>query len=180
MPQRRLCEWCKYQRKGKKQFKMSLNKINLMNKTGIRRVLLHNGGFCNGCITERIFSTYIEVTSFPFVRKPILFRKWEKTLDIFSTFIFYHRAVMKQDHYMTHFFELRKHRFVMQPLQYTPLCSSTIGRILFMLIRSSTFSVWIAKMKLFTVKVYYFSPSLLAQVSKNVFAMVPTLIILLC
>jgi hypothetical protein len=40
----------------------------------------------------------------------------KKTLDFVITLIFYHRAVLKLDYYMTLFVELCKHRFVMQPL----------------------------------------------------------------
>jgi hypothetical protein len=42
------------------------------------------------------------LTSFPFTRKPILFKHF-KNITIFITFIFSHKAVVKQDHYMTPF-----------------------------------------------------------------------------
>ncbi len=54
---------------------------------------------CNCCITKRFFL----LASFPIIRKPIVFRKWQIFLRFFlalSSFIF--EAVLKQDHYMTH------------------------------------------------------------------------------
>jgi hypothetical protein len=59
---------------------------------------------------------------------------------IFVTFIFYHREVLKQDHYT--FIELYKNRFVMKPLQNPPLCSSTLNTVhVFILL----FLVFVAK-----------------------------------
>jgi hypothetical protein len=57
------------------------------------------------------------------------------TLDFLITVIFYQGAVVKQDHYMTLWLSCANiHRFVMQPLQNPPLCSSTQKRsILFQL-----------------------------------------------
>ncbi len=51
------------------------------------------------------------------MRKPIL--EHDKNHEV----IFHHRAVVKQELYMT-FVMLFKHRFVMQPLKNPPLCSS--------------------------------------------------------
>ncbi len=68
-------------------------------------LLRHNAGFYNGCITKSL--------SFFFRRKPTSFRKWQKIY--FFTFIFYHRAVTKQDHYMTHllsYVKIKKCRLV--------------------------------------------------------------------
>jgi hypothetical protein len=55
--------------------------------------------------------------SFLFMRKPIL--EHDKNHKV----IFHHRAVVKQELYMT-FVMLFKHRFVTQPLKNPPLCSS--------------------------------------------------------
>jgi hypothetical protein len=40
--------------------------------------------------------------------------------------IFYHREIVKQDHFYDIFLELCKRRFVMQPLQNPPFCRSTV------------------------------------------------------
>ncbi len=80
-------------------------------------VLLHNGGFCNGCISK---------PSFPFTRKPILCRLWKKIITFFINLIFYHREILKLDHFMTLSLGLCQHRSVMQPQQNPPFCSSTV------------------------------------------------------
>ncbi len=80
-------------------------------------MLLPNGGFCHGCIL------YLLLISSPFIRKLLLFRKWQKHY-IFYCFHLFFIAVLKQDNFMTHFSEFCKHRFVMQPLQNPTLCSS--------------------------------------------------------
>ncbi len=54
-----------------------LKNFQLLNKTV---VLLHNGGFCNGCITKRILLLQLR---FPFTRKPILCRLWQKILHFY-------------------------------------------------------------------------------------------------
>ncbi len=56
-------------------------------------VLLHNGGVCNGCITNG-FGTY----------KLSLHKENEYYQEntLFLTFLFYNRTVVKQDHFMTH------------------------------------------------------------------------------
>ncbi len=41
-------------------------------------LLLHNSGFYNGCITNRIYN----LKAFPSLRKPILIREWQKTLYV--------------------------------------------------------------------------------------------------
>jgi hypothetical protein len=67
--------------------------------------------------------------SFPFIGKPTLFTvDHDEKHHIFITFIFYHREVLKQDHYT--FIELNKNRFVMKPLQNPTLCSSTQNTVL--------------------------------------------------
>jgi hypothetical protein len=41
-------------------------------------------------------------SSFSFRRKPISFRKLQTAIIFFIAFSFYHRAVVKKDHYMIH------------------------------------------------------------------------------
>jgi hypothetical protein len=48
-----------------------------------------------------------------------------KNITFFINLIFYHRKVVKLDHFYNTFIELCKHRSVMQPLQNPPFCSST-------------------------------------------------------
>jgi hypothetical protein len=67
----------------------------------------------------------LSIINFPFIRKPILFRKWQKRY-IFITSIFNHRAVVKQDHYMTTTVELGKHILWCSHCKiHSSFCSST-------------------------------------------------------
>jgi hypothetical protein len=52
-------------------------------------------------------------------KKANISKKLTKAIGFLMTLTFYQRAVVKQDQYIT-----RKHRFVMQPFQNLPLCSS--------------------------------------------------------
>jgi hypothetical protein len=60
------------------------------------------------------------------VKTNIIQKMTKGTLNFLITFIFYQRAVVKHDHYMTLWLSCANiHRFVTQPLQNPPLCSST-------------------------------------------------------
>jgi hypothetical protein len=50
----------------------------------------------------------------------------QNIIFIFIYLIFFHREIVKLDHFMTLVLELCKHRSVMQPLQNSPFCSSTV------------------------------------------------------
>jgi hypothetical protein len=50
-----------------------------------------------------------------------------KNITIYIYLIFYHREIVTRSFYGT-FLELCEHRFVTQPLQNPPFCSSTIVR----------------------------------------------------
>ncbi len=81
-------------------------------------VLLHNGGFCNGCITLWILLSKLSLHRITMQH----YLDHDEKHHIFITSIFYPREVLKQDHYT--FIELHKNRFVMRPLQNPSLCSS--------------------------------------------------------
>ncbi len=58
-----------------------------------------------------------------------------KNIRIFIYFIFYHKEIVKLDHFMTLSFELCKHSSVMQPLQNPPFCvSTTVTYVVYLLI----------------------------------------------
>ncbi len=84
-------------------------------------VLLHNRGFCNDDRTD------FALTSLPFVRKPILCRTMTKNITIFIYLIFYHREMVKLDHFNTVLWcgLFKIHRFVAVPRSFgTSLCSA--------------------------------------------------------
>jgi hypothetical protein len=65
-------------------------------------------------------------TNFVFMSIPLA-PEHDKKHKIFDYFhFFYHRAVVKQDHYTTHVIVLFQHSFVMQPSQNSPLHCSTV------------------------------------------------------
>ncbi len=55
--------------------------------------LLHNGVFCNGCITKRILLCFHKKTN--------IMQIMTKNITIFIFLIFYHREIVKLDHFMT-------------------------------------------------------------------------------
>jgi hypothetical protein len=106
-------------------------------------VLLHNGGFCNGCITQNGF-----ISKKLFLRKKIKIiqemRNYIRFFRYFHLSVFFHqRAVVKQDHCMDTIVEFGTLRFLMQPLQNLLLCSSTtratMDDIPFAILNSSNF-----------------------------------------
>ncbi len=66
--------------------------LYISRSTNLKMVLLHNSGSWNGCTPKR----NLNLISFPFTVKPILFRKWQENIT------FYRKAVVKQDHCMAH------------------------------------------------------------------------------
>jgi hypothetical protein len=58
-----------------------------------------NIGSWNAYVTKKVWF----FMSFPFIRKPILFRTRQKNIKLLITLIFYHRAIVKQGHYMKNF-----------------------------------------------------------------------------
>ncbi len=78
------------------------------------RLLLHNGGFWNGCITKRI----LLLQAFHPQETHILCRLWQKILNfLFINSIFYYREIVKLD-ILWHFL------WVMQ----TPFCNAAIAK----------------------------------------------------
>ncbi len=71
--------------------------------------------------------TDFALTSFPFIRKPILCRLWQKILQFYLFNSWSERNCETRSFYHT-FLEICKHRSVMQPLQNPPFCSSTPKR----------------------------------------------------
>jgi hypothetical protein len=57
--------------------------------------LLHNGGFCNGSITKRICFDKLSIH-----KKPNIMQIMTKNITIFIYLIFYHREIVKLDHFM--------------------------------------------------------------------------------
>jgi hypothetical protein len=60
-------------------------------------------------------------------RKTNIMQIMTKNIKIFIFLIFYHKEIVKLDHFMKFFLELCKHSSVMQPLQNPPFCSSTVS-----------------------------------------------------
>ncbi len=72
--------------------------------------------------------TEFDLTSFPFIEKPITIVQNMEKHYILITFIFCHRAVVKIDHYMVHLLRyLSKFRFLMHAFRDLPLCMCTSG-----------------------------------------------------
>jgi hypothetical protein len=61
-------------------------------------VLLHNGGFCNDCITKWILLLLASIH-----KKTNIMQIMTKNITIFIYLIFYHREIVKLDHFMTLF-----------------------------------------------------------------------------
>jgi hypothetical protein len=83
-------------------------------------------GFFNDKIAPGVLEdrkTDLVLQSFPFKQNPVILNFFLNY--IFYNFNFFHRAVVKQDHYLCHIVELCIHCFVMQPFQNPALCSST-------------------------------------------------------
>ncbi len=57
------------------------------------KVLLHNGGFCSGCITKRILLLQAFLST-------NIMQIMTKNITIFIYLIFYQREIVKQDHFM--------------------------------------------------------------------------------
>ncbi len=62
-------------------------------------------------------------------KKTIITQNMTRNIILLIAFIFYQRAVVKQNHYNDTFVELFNHRLVMQLLQNTPLCSSIVQTV---------------------------------------------------
>ncbi len=61
-------------------------------------VLLQNGGFCNGgCITKRI----LLLQAFHSLKKTNIMQIMTKNITFFINLIFYHKEIVKLDHFMT-------------------------------------------------------------------------------
>ncbi len=60
-------------------------------------VLLHNGGFCNGCVTKRV----LLLQAFHSQETNIMQIMTKNITFFFINLIFYQREIMKQDHFMT-------------------------------------------------------------------------------
>jgi hypothetical protein len=61
-----------------------------------KTVLLHNGGFCNGCITKRILLLQAFRS-----QENQNYAGYGKKYYIFINLIFYHREIVRLDHFMT-------------------------------------------------------------------------------
>jgi hypothetical protein len=59
-------------------------------------LLLHNGGFCNGCITKRILLLQAFHS-----QENQYYADYDKQYYIFINLIFYHREIVKLDHFLT-------------------------------------------------------------------------------
>ncbi len=59
-------------------------------------VLLHNGGFCNGCITKRI----LLLQAFHSQGNQY-YADYDKKITFLIHLIFYHKEIVKLDHFMT-------------------------------------------------------------------------------
>ncbi len=70
-----------------------LKTFQLSNKT---MVLLLNGGFCNGCITKRILLLQAFHS-----QENQYYADYDKNITFFINSIFYHRKIVKLDHFMT-------------------------------------------------------------------------------
>jgi hypothetical protein len=60
----------------------------------LKKVLLHNGGFCNGCITKRILLLQDLLS-----KKTNIMQIMAKNIPIFINLIFYHRENVKLVHF---------------------------------------------------------------------------------
>ena len=76
-------------------------------------VLLHNSGFCNGYITQRIFT----LSSFPFIKKINIIQPRQKTLRSFYYFNLLLLSNCETRSLYDIILELSKNCFVVQPLQ---------------------------------------------------------------
>ncbi len=59
-------------------------------------VMLHNGGFCNGCITKRILLLQAFHS-----QENQYYADYDKKYYIFIYLFFYHREIVKLDHFVT-------------------------------------------------------------------------------
>jgi hypothetical protein len=62
-------------------------------RLNVVRVLLNNGAFCNGCITKRILLFHSQENK--------NYADYDKKYYIFLNLIFYHREIVKLNHFMT-------------------------------------------------------------------------------
>ncbi len=92
------------------------NGLNISDSTYMycNRVLLHNGGFCNGCITKRILLLQAFHS-----QENQHYADYDKNITFFINLIFYHREIVTLDHYMT---------LSLSYSDQTPFCDAAIAK----------------------------------------------------
>ncbi len=99
--------------------------LPVSNLRRVASVLLHNGGFCNGCITKRL----LILQAFHSQENQYYTEQHKKYYNFYLFNFLSQRNCETRSFYDT-FLELYKHRSVMPPLQNPPFYSSTVASYL--------------------------------------------------
>jgi hypothetical protein len=70
--------------------------LTILQLQRLKTVLLHKGGFCNGCITKRI----LLLQAFLSLENQY-YADYDKNITFLIYLVFYHREIVKLDHFMT-------------------------------------------------------------------------------